>query len=114
MNTGPFFAGVASALPSPPTGKGPFELSEPGVLERLIEQAEMKLTGSGEVSCPFEYASFEDFWRATSSAGSAQQVLRSVSEDRLKAALQDAVQPYQSGDGSIRMENKFRYVIAAP
>jgi len=106
------FKAVGDALPELPPGKGPFELSEPGMIEDLVEQAGMKVVSNGEAACPFEYPSFESLWQANVSAGPLQAALGSVSEDKLMAAVQRAVAPYKRNDGSIRMENQFRYVVA--
>jgi SAM-dependent methyltransferase len=106
------FGAVRDALPEPPPGKGPFELSEPGVLEDLIETAGMAVAGSGQAACPFDYPDFEVFWRATVSAGPLRAALQAVSEDRLRDEVRKAVAPFEEADGSIRMENQFRYVLA--
>jgi len=106
------FKAVRDALPEPPPGKGPFELSGPGVLEELIEGAGLKVAGSGRAVCVFEYPTFDVLWQANSSAGPLQAALRSVSEDKLRSAVRSAVAPYERADGSIRMENQFRYVVA--
>jgi len=108
------FKAVRDALPEPPPGKGPFELSEPGVLERLVETAGMRVVTSGEAVCPFEYESFDVFWQANVSAGPLQAALQSASEGNLRMAVKGAVAPYERADGSIVMENHFRYVLAAP
>ena len=105
---------VRNTLPEPPPGKGPFELSEPGVLEDLIQQAGLNVIRSGEVECPFDYPDYETLWRVNVSAGPFQAAMKSVSEDKLKQAVRDAVQPYEDSDGSIHMENSFMYVTAAP
>lgn len=106
-----FFKAIRDTLPEPPHGKGPFELSEPGVLEELMEQADLKVVESGEEDCPFEYPSFEAFWRANASAGPLQATLRSVNEQELIGAVHRAVEPFQASGGSIRLENRFRYVV---
>jgi len=106
------FDAVREALPEPPPGKGPFELSGPGVLEELIEVSGLKVTGSGQALCAFEYPTFEVLWQANASAGPLQAAMRSVSEDKLRDAVKSAVAPYERPDGSIRMENQFRYVVA--
>lgn len=109
-----FFKAVRDALPEPPPGKGPFELSEPGVLAGLIEDADMNVVGDGEAECPFVYADFQAFWRANVSAGPAQAALHQVSEERLANAVRSALQSYQNPDGSMSFENSFQYVVATP
>jgi len=106
------FNAVRDSLPEPPPGKGPFELSQPGVLESLIETAGMKVSGSGKAACPFEYRNFDVFWQANTSAGPLQAALRAVSGDTLRAAIRQAVAAYERPDGSIRIENRLRYVVA--
>jgi len=108
------FKAVRDALPEPPPGKGPFELSDPGVLERLVETAGMRVVTSGEAVCSFEYESFDVFWQANVAAGPLQAALQSASEDNLRMAVKGAVAPYERTDGSIVMKNHFRYVLAAP
>lgn len=108
------FNAVRDALPEPPPGKGPFELSQPGALEGLIEAAGMTVAGTGKAACPFEYESFDAFWQANTSAGPLQAALQSVSEATLSAAVREAIAPYQRPDRSIRFENQFRYVVAVP
>lgn len=107
-----FFKAVRDTLPEPPPGDGPFGLSREGVLEGLIEQAGFRVIDSAEVNCPFQYEDFEALWKANVSAGPVQGALRSVSADTLKANVQSAVQPFQRQDGSIYMDNAFRYVVA--
>jgi SAM-dependent methyltransferase len=106
------FKAIRDSLPEPPNGGGPFALSGPGVLKGLIEKAGMAVYQEGEADCPFEYANFDAFWRANTSAGPVQGALRSVSEVTLKEAVHRAIEPFQAGDGSIRMVNRFRYVVA--
>jgi SAM-dependent methyltransferase len=108
------FTAVRDALPEPPPGKGPFELSGPGVLEKLIAEAGLTVSGGGHTICVFEYPSFEVLWQANASAGPLQAALQSVGEDKLRNAIKDAIAPFVRDDGSIRMENQFRYVVAVP
>ncbi len=107
------FEAVLATLPAPPPGGGPFVLSGPGVLERLVEEAGLRIIGAGEADCPFEYADFEHLWRAQRSAGPLQGAIRSVGEERLKSAVASAVAPFFRHGGGIRLDNRFRYVVAA-
>ena len=92
----------------------PFELSAPGKLEELFEEAGMEVLMSGEADCPFTYPDFDSFWRANVAAGPFQGVLRVVSEERLKSGVRDAVEPFCLDDGTILIEpNIFRYVVAS-
>lgn len=104
---------VRDTLPSPPAGGGPFALSAAGALEGLVEQAGWKATGSGEVDCPFEYKDLDEHWQAQRSGGPLQAAIRAVGEERLRAAVEQAVEPYRTSTGGVRLENRFRYVTAA-
>lgn len=106
------FKAVRDTLPSPPTGSGPFALSSAGVLENLVERGGWKVVRKDEVDCPFEYKDLETHWKAQRSGGPLQAAIRAVSEERLHAAVDQAVQPYMTTTGEIRLENRFLYVTA--
>jgi hypothetical protein len=103
---------VRDSLPTPPAGGGPFALSGSGLLENLVEQAGWKVTASDEVDCPFEYPDLETHWQAQRSAGPLQAAFRTVDEEQLRLAVEQAVKPYQTSTGGIRLQNRFRYVTA--
>lgn len=105
---------VRDTLPSPPASGGPFALSAAGALESLVEQAGWKVTGSDEVDCPFEYPDLETHWQAQRSVGPLQAALRTVSEERLRAAVELAVASHRTNTGGVRLANRFRYVTATP
>lgn len=106
------FKAVRDALPSPPAGGGPFALSAAGALEHLVEQAGWKVTTSNVVDCPFEYSDLETHWRAQKSAGPLQAVLKTVDETQLSAAVEEAIKPFQTSTGGVRLQNRFRFVTA--
>jgi hypothetical protein len=107
------FGAVRDALPEPPPGAGPFELSMPGVLASLFEEAGLKVVMSGEMDCPFRYPDFETFWRANASAGPLQGTMRVAGEERIRAAIRGAVEPFSMKDGGIEIQpNAFTYVVA--
>ena len=104
---------VRNALPTPPSGKGPYQLSAPGVLEGLFEEAGLRVSESREVDCPYAYPDFETYWRGNSSAGPFQAAMRAVGEDTLRAATQEAIEAFRIDDGSFAIgPNIFKYVIA--
>jgi hypothetical protein len=74
----------------------------------------MSVGESGKALCPFEYPSYEVFWRANVAAGPLQAALGAVGAEALTAAVRGAVAPFTAADGSIRMENRFRFVAARP
>lgn len=109
------FKAIREAMPVPPPGDGPFELSMPGKLEGLVEQAGLNLLSSGEANCPFVYPDFDAFWRANAAAGPFQGAIRVIGEDKLKGVLRNAVEPFTMNDGSVNIApNGFKYLVASP
>lgn len=104
---------MASLLPPPPSGAGgPFTLGEPGKLEELAQSAGLKPGTSGEVDCPFEYPNIEVAIRANLSAGLGVGVVQVVGEGKVREVLTRPLSKYQKSDGSVKMENSFRYLIS--
>lgn len=109
------FDAFRESLPEPPSGDGPFGLSGDGVLEGLVEQAGLRVVGSGEVDLPFAYDDTEMFWRGVISGGPPQATKDIVGEDTLKEAVLDAIAPYITDSGGVRLErNIFQYIVAIP
>jgi hypothetical protein len=107
------FSAFRDSLPEPPAGDGPFGLSGEGVLEGLVEQAGLNVLESGEVDLTFVYEDPEEFWRAVSSGGPPQAAKDIVGESVLKEAVLDAVVPYMTDTGGIRLgNNAFQYITA--
>jgi SAM-dependent methyltransferase len=106
------FKAVRDTLPNPPSGGGPFALSKPGALENLVQQAGWRVVESNEVDCPFEFKNIDIHWQAQRSGGPVQAAIRSVGEDQLRKAVDNAIKPYRKSNGSVRLENRFRYVTA--
>jgi SAM-dependent methyltransferase len=106
------FKAVRDVQASSPSGDGPFALSAPGALEDLIEQADLKVFGRGEVDCPFEYPDLETHWRAQRSGGPLQAAIRAVGEERLRAVVEESVRLYRTSTGGVRLLNRFLYVTA--
>lgn len=106
---------MGDVLPNPPTGGGPFALSEPGILEGLIEQAGLTILTRGEVNCPQVYPNFVTFWWAQVGGGPTQGIIRVVGEETLKSSLQKAVVPFTDDAGVIRIApNMMQYFVTAP
>jgi SAM-dependent methyltransferase len=105
---------VRDALPEPPAGAGPYELSVPGKLEGLFEEAGLKVLESGEVDCPFGFPDIETYWNAQVSAGPFQRALRTVGKAKLKSVVDKSVAVFRRDDGSILIQpNFYKYVVAS-
>jgi len=103
---------MADTLPSPPPGKGPFALSGIGELEGMMEGVGLKVTDSGEVAAPFLFNNYELMWQIVSSAGPFQSARQIIGEQKLKTAVIRAAEPFQTDNGEILFNNRFRYVTA--
>lgn len=105
------FKALRDAMPEPPKGGGPFELSMEGILEGLFTEAGMTNITTGDVNCPFEYSDFEMFLEANVSAGPLQGMLQIIGESELRSAMKEAVKNFLMDDGRIKIQNNiFKYV----
>jgi SAM-dependent methyltransferase len=104
---------VRALLPPGPTGAGgPFELSEPGRLEALLEQAGLQANDSGEIASTFAWPDDEAAWKAINSAGPTVMAVRYAGEEKVKQVVLDSLRPFRTNNGGYHEENKYRYVIA--
>jgi SAM-dependent methyltransferase len=106
---------LSGLLPPPPPGApGPFALSEPGVLEDMLSRAGLKPEQSAEVDTPFVFTNSDSACRAFMASGPGVVALRRNGDEKVRAAILPALAPFKQPNGSYRMENKFKYVLAAP
>jgi SAM-dependent methyltransferase len=106
-------AATTALAPPSPDERGPFALSPPGLLESLLKDAKLTVRDGDEVACAFEYPDFETMYLAMSSAARAQAVIDLVGEERYRSALRTAAVPFQTPSGGYRLQNTFRFLIAA-
>jgi SAM-dependent methyltransferase len=99
--------------PPPPDAPGPFALSEPGALDRLLEQAALTASEPREVETVWRYPDVETAMRGLKGAGPATAAIRAVGEERLDEVLREALAPFTSEDGTVVLRNVFRYVVAS-
>lgn len=111
----PVLAALGPFMPEPPPGGkpgGPFRLSAPGVLEEGFTSAGIDVMTTGEVNCPFEYETWDEFWRGIRAAGPTQMAIGRAGLEAVEAATREAVEPFIAEDGSITMDpNVFVYVV---
>ncbi|MFD5462542.1 class I SAM-dependent methyltransferase [Kitasatospora sp. NPDC127059] len=94
------------------TARDPFELSAPGALEDLLLPVGLRPAGSGRVGCPFAYPDLDSAVRGLLSTGLFEAAEEFSGAALVAKELEEALQPYLCPDGSVRMENVFRYLIA--
>ncbi|WP_442906858.1 class I SAM-dependent methyltransferase [Kitasatospora sp. NBC_01246] len=103
---------VARRMAGRTTARDPFGLSTPGALEDLLGPARLRPAGSGRVSCPFAYPDLDSAVRGLLSTGLYDAAAEFSGLSLVAKELEEALQPYLRPDGSVRMENVFRYLIA--
>lgn len=105
------FSAVAGALPQRPSGGGPFAWSADGALRLLLQEAGLAVLVEGGSQCDFQYADFEAFWRAQTSAGNYQPALQAIGPERLRRAVAQALQPFTLHDGTIALRNVYGWAV---
>jgi SAM-dependent methyltransferase len=106
-------AAVGGLLPPRTRGNEALDLSSPGVLEGLMQEAGMVIDATGSRRSVWDFSDFPTLWRLMTSSGPLQAVLRAVEADKVRVAIRDAVEPFRMDGKGYRMVNWFRYVAAA-
>lgn len=109
-----YVAAVGALLPnSAHESPGPLALSSPEALRAAACEAKLAPRDIEEVDMPFVYGDLETALRGILSAGPAARAISFSGEDRVRAAVVQALAPYRLSSGRYRLENRFRYLIAA-
>jgi SAM-dependent methyltransferase len=90
----------------------PYGLSSPGGLERLLAEASLEPIESGEVPLTWAHVSVDHAVRAVLASGGGAMAIEAAGEDAARAALTEAAANFARPDGSVSMQNVFRYAIA--
>lgn len=94
------------AAPPPPS----VPYAEPGVIESLMRGAGLSPRKAEEFPAALEFASLDLALRAILSASA--RAIRHAGEVHVRATVSDALQASRRDDGSIRLDNRFRIVVA--
>ena len=106
-------AAIGSLLPpSPPGAGGPFALAAPGALEALVEGAGLTAERSIDVPTPYIYDNLDDATRAQLSSGPARMAINTAGLDAATSAIREAMATGRQADGTIRLDNVFKVVVA--
>jgi SAM-dependent methyltransferase len=104
-----------TVAPLMPPGSGPpMPLAEPGVIERLMESAGLRPTGSGTIDGSLAFGDRETTLRAFASAGIVIRAERHSGTEKVRRAIAEALPEYTRPDGRIVLLNQFRWVKATP
>jgi SAM-dependent methyltransferase len=108
-------AALGALMPPPPPGAapGPFALSAPGALEKLVTEAGLIPGRRQVVHCPWEYPDQTTLLRGTLSAGPAVRAIEHSGEAAARMAVLTACAPFRRDDGSYRMACTFHHLICA-
>jgi SAM-dependent methyltransferase len=87
-------------------------ISDPGVVEGLLEAAGLNVLGGSEVPLSFAYQDHDHAWDAWRAVGPIQRVIAVTGADAVRQMLHDVVEADRKPDGQLRQDNVFRYVIA--
>ncbi|MFR9788802.1 SAM-dependent methyltransferase [Streptomyces sp. MB22_4] len=81
-------------------------------LEEAAQRAGLRPDGSGRVACPFGYADPDSAVRGLLSTGLFDAAIAATDAKQVDKELTEALHPYRRPDGTVRMPNVFRYLIA--
>jgi SAM-dependent methyltransferase len=90
----------------------PFRLSGPEDLEDIAVRAGLRPDGSGRVACPFAYPDMDSAVRGLCSTGLFDAAADATDPTQVEKELTEALHAFRLSDGTIRMDNVFRYTIA--
>lgn len=110
----PFLMAVRDLLPEPPpVERGVFALSGPGRLEEAVEAAGLTPRDVGAVDCPMEFTDADELARAMLAPGPSVMAAKIAGEEAVRDAALSSLAPFRNAAGGYRLENAFRYAIAA-
>lgn len=98
--------------PSTPGTPGTFALARPDALETLAAESGLRPEQVTEVAVTFGYRNLDVAIRAHLSSGPAQRAIAYVGRQATAEAIAAALARSHRTDGSYRMDNVFRYLVA--
>jgi SAM-dependent methyltransferase len=98
--------------PRPPDAPPDPDLAQPGLLEALAIEAGLVPEGEFATTWAFEYPDEETLGRALVAVAGLALLAGPEREDELRHAIVDGLARYRSPDGSYRLQNEYRFLIA--
>jgi SAM-dependent methyltransferase len=98
--------------PRPPDAPPDPDFSQPGALEALATRAGLSSESEFDVTWAFEYPDEDTLGRAMVAVAGLALIVGPEREPELRAAIVDGLAPYRQPDGSYRLSNEYRYLIA--
>ncbi|HUY42674.1 MAG TPA: class I SAM-dependent methyltransferase [Acidimicrobiales bacterium] len=106
------FRALRALLPPAPAGS-PAPLAADQRMPHFMQAAGLTIRHDESVSCPWDYPDVTVALRALRSAGPVRRVLEILGDEVVDTALRDSLTPFTNDDGEVRIENRFRVLIAA-
>ena len=98
--------------PRPPDAPPDPDLSQPGMLETLAAEAGLTPEESFTTSWAYAFPDGETLGRAMLAPAGLALAVGPEREEEVKAAIVDGLASYRLADGSYRLENEYRYLVA--
>lgn len=103
---------IAARPAEPRADVGGITLSGRDDLEELVLAAGLRPDGSGRVACPFGYPDMDSAVRGLLSTGLFDAAIAATDQAQVTKQTAEELRAYRRADGTVRMENVFRYVVA--
>jgi hypothetical protein len=98
--------------PRPPDAPPDPDFSQPEVLHALATEAGLTPDDEFSTSWTIEYPDDDTLARAMVAVAGLAVLAGPEREPEVKAAIIDGLAPYRHADGSYRLSNEYRYLIA--
>lgn len=98
--------------PRPPDAPPDPDLSRPGLLRDLAARAGLSPESEFDTTWAFEYPDADTLARALVAVAGLALLAGPGREQELKSAIVDGLAPYRRPDGSYRLSNEYRYLVA--
>ena len=98
--------------PRPPDAPPEPELWRPGVLETVARQAGLEPGEAFDVAWAYEFPDGETLARAMVAPAGIAEIVGPSGEERVKAAIVRGLAPHRGPEGSYRLQNEFRCLLA--
>jgi SAM-dependent methyltransferase len=98
--------------PRPPDAPADPDLSQPGALEALAVEAGLTPVESFVSSFAYTYPDEQTLARALVAPAGLAVLVGAEREDEIKAAIVEGLSHFRAADGSYRLDNEYRYLIA--
>jgi SAM-dependent methyltransferase len=105
---------VRPFMPPPPPDAPPQpDLSAPGALEGIATAAGLVPSQAFDISWALGYADDEELGRLLVAPAGIAELVGPAREDEVRRQIVEALAPYRTSQGGYRLENEYRFLIAA-